>query len=86
MSRPTAYEDGTLWGFIRHARISQQRAAGFWERMAEFDRLPRTGDAMYGFAVGVYPTDHPTLPDGSTGGARSSGSSAASSRRSSPRA
>jgi DNA-binding transcriptional ArsR family regulator len=62
-----AYEDGKLWGFIRHARISQDQAAGFWERMAElvaeFDRLPRTGDTMYGFAVGVYPTDHPTLPD-----------------------
>ena len=62
-----AFEDGKLWGFIRHARISQDQAAGFWERMAElvaeFDRLPRTGDTMYGFAVGVYPTDHPTLPD-----------------------
>ena len=61
-----AYEDGKLWGFIRHARISQDQAAGFWERMAElvaeFDRLPRTGDTMYGFAVGVYPTDQPTLP------------------------
>jgi len=62
-----AYEDGKLWGFIRHARISEDQAAEFWERMAElvaeFDRLPRTGDTMYGFAVGVYPTDHPTLPD-----------------------
>jgi hypothetical protein len=28
----------------------------------EFDRLPRSGDTMYGFAIGVYPTDHPTLP------------------------
>ena len=64
-----AYEDGKLWGFIRHARISRDQAAEFWERMAElvaeFDRLPRTGDTMYGFAVGVYPTDHPTLPEGS---------------------
>jgi len=63
-----AYEDGKLWGFIRHARISEDQAAEFWERMAElvaeFDRLPRTGDTMYGFAVGVYPTDHPTLPAG----------------------
>ncbi len=30
----------------------------------EFDRLPRSGDRMYGFAVGVYPTDHPTLREG----------------------
>jgi DNA-binding transcriptional ArsR family regulator len=61
-----AYRDGKLWGFIRHARISEAQASEFWERMAElvaeFDRLPRSGDTMYGFAVGVYPTDHPTLP------------------------
>jgi hypothetical protein len=31
----------------------------------EFDRLPRAGDTMYGFAIGVYPTDHPTLPSNS---------------------
>jgi DNA-binding transcriptional ArsR family regulator len=61
-----AYHDGTLWGFIRHARISEAQASEFWERMAElvaeFDQLPRSGDTMYGFAVGVYPTDQPTLP------------------------
>ena len=63
-----AFHDGKLWGFIRHARISEAQAADFWERMAElvaeFDRLPRSGDTMYGFAVGVYPTDQPTLPSG----------------------
>ena len=63
-----AYRDGTLWGFIRHARISEAQASEFWERMAElvaeFDRLPRSGETVYGFAVGVYPTDHPTLPGG----------------------
>jgi DNA-binding transcriptional ArsR family regulator len=61
-----AYHDGKLWGFIRHARISEAQASQFWEKMAElvaeFDQLPRSGDTMYGFAVGVYPTDHPTLP------------------------
>jgi DNA-binding transcriptional ArsR family regulator len=63
-----AYREGKLWGFIRHARISEAQASEFWERMAElvagFDRLPRSGDTVYGFAVGVYPTDHPTLPSG----------------------
>src|SRR5215216_5502095 len=62
-----AYHDGKLWGFIRHARISEEQASEFWERMAElvaeFDRLPRSGETMYGFAVGVYPTDHPILPE-----------------------
>jgi DNA-binding transcriptional ArsR family regulator len=62
-----AYHNGKLWGFIRHARISEAQASEFWERMAElvaeFDRLPRSGRTAYGFAVGVYPTDHPTLPE-----------------------
>src|SRR5690242_11914871 len=61
-----AFRDGKLWGFIRHARISEEQASAFWERMAElvaeFDQLPRAGETMYGFAVGVYPSDLPTLP------------------------
>jgi DNA-binding transcriptional ArsR family regulator len=61
-----AYRDGKLWGFIRHARISEAQVSEFWEQMAqlvaEFDKLPRSGETMYGFAVGVYPTDQPTLP------------------------
>jgi hypothetical protein len=61
-----AFQNGKLWGFIRHARITEEQASEFWERMAElvaeFDRLPRSGDTMYGFAAGVYPTDQPTLP------------------------
>src|SRR5581483_9915023 len=47
----TAFRDGKLWGFIRHARISEAQASEFWERMAElvdeFDQLPRSGDTMY---------------------------------------
>jgi DNA-binding transcriptional ArsR family regulator len=66
-----AYRDGKLWGFIRHGRISEAQASEFWQRMAElvaeFDRLPRSGQTMYGFAVGVYPTDQPTLPGGGGG-------------------
>ena len=62
----TAFEQGRLWGFIRHARISEDRASEFWNRMAElveeFDRMPRSGETVYGFAIGIYPTDHPTLP------------------------
>ncbi len=62
----TAFRDGELWGFVRHARITREQAGAFWERMAalvrEFETLPREGDTMYGFAVGVYPTDEATLP------------------------
>lgn len=61
-----AFVAGKLWGFIRHARITESQASEFWERIAalvtEFDQLPRSGDTMYGFAIGIYPTDHPTLP------------------------
>src|SRR6478672_3528255 len=63
-----AFRNGKLWGFIRHARISETQVSEFWERMAElvseFDQLPRSGETMYGFAVGAEPTDHPTLPNG----------------------
>jgi DNA-binding transcriptional ArsR family regulator len=61
-----AFQEGKLWGFIRHARITEQQAEEFWRRMAElvreFDELPRSGDTVYGFAVGIYPTSHPMLP------------------------
>ncbi|MFG3338292.1 ArsR/SmtB family transcription factor [Glycomyces sp. NPDC048151] len=62
-----AFGEGKLWGFIRHARLSEEQASAFWERMAalvdEFDRLPRSGSTTYGFAIGVYPTDQPALPE-----------------------
>ncbi|WP_030484260.1 helix-turn-helix domain-containing protein [Nocardioides aequoreus] len=61
-----AFREGRLWGFIRHARLPEERAGEFWDRIAalvrEFDELPRDGDTVYGFAVGIYPTDHPRLP------------------------
>ena len=66
-----AFDQGRLWGFIRHARISEDEASRFWDRMAalveEFDRLPRSGQGTYGFAVGIYPTEHPILPPGPEG-------------------
>jgi len=66
-----AFREGKLWGFLRHARISEEQASEFWERMAalveEFDRLPRSGETTYGFAVGVYPTDLPNLPEPADG-------------------
>ena len=61
-----AFEQGKLWGFIRHARISEDQASHFWDQMAElvdeFDRMPRSGETMYGFAIGIYPAVHPALP------------------------
>jgi DNA-binding transcriptional ArsR family regulator len=62
-----AYDVGQLRAFIRHARIPEERAAEFWERVVpiihEFDRLPRSGDTSYGFTIGLYPmAGYPTLP------------------------
>lgn len=61
-----AFDQGKLWGFIRHARVSEDQVSRFWEQMADlvdqFDRMPRSGDTVYGFAIGVYPTAHPSLP------------------------
>ncbi len=62
-----AYESGHLRAFIRHARLSEERVAAFWEEVDalihEFDQLDRSGDTAYGFAVGLYPIpDYPVLP------------------------
>jgi len=62
-----AHEADKLYTTIRHARIPAQTAAQFWKRVdaliREFTQLPRSGDTVYGFAAGLYPTEHhPTLP------------------------
>ncbi|MEH0844182.1 helix-turn-helix domain-containing protein [Micromonospora sp. CPCC 205711] len=62
-----AHEADRLYTTIRHARIPAEAAAQFWQRVEalirEFTELPRSGDTVYGFAAGLYPTDHPTLPE-----------------------
>lgn len=71
-----AHEADDLRSILRHARIPPERAAEFWERMdaviREFSQLPRSGDTVYGFAAGLYPTDYPTLPDTDDGSAEES--------------
>src|SRR5262249_44110826 len=62
-----AHEADDLRSIVRHARIPRERAAEFWERVnavvQEFSQLSRSGDTVYGFPAGLYPTDYPTLPD-----------------------
>jgi len=62
-----AHEDDTLYSTLRHVRIPRERASEFWRRVEglvrEFTALPRSGDTVYGLAVGLYPTDQPVLPD-----------------------
>jgi len=62
-----AYEADTLRSISRHARIPRERAAEFWERVFEltheFMQLARSGETVYAFVVGLYPTEYPTLPE-----------------------
>jgi len=62
-----AHEADTLRAIVRHARIPRKRAAEFWDRVfdlvRDFSAIPRSGDTVYGFVAGLYPTEHPTLPE-----------------------
>ncbi len=50
-----------------HARIPIEEVRAFWAQVQElarrFAQIPRSGDQVYGFTAGLYPTDAPTLPD-----------------------
>ena len=62
-----AHEADQLRTTLRHVRIPPERAAEFWTRVEalgrEFTELPRDGDTVFGLALGLYPTDHPSLPE-----------------------
>jgi DNA-binding transcriptional ArsR family regulator len=50
---------------LRHVRISPEHAVEFAARVIdlseEFLALPRSGDTVWGFVAGVYPTNQPVL-------------------------
>ncbi|MFG3699350.1 helix-turn-helix domain-containing protein [Micromonospora sp. NPDC047620] len=54
-----------------HARIPVEEVRNFWAQVQElarrFAQIPRSGDQVYGFVAGLYPTDAPTLPDAERG-------------------
>jgi DNA-binding transcriptional ArsR family regulator len=62
-------EPGQMRSTLRHARIPEERAAEFFDRVVElaeeFTTLERSGDVVFGFVAAVYPTGHPTLPESS---------------------
>jgi DNA-binding transcriptional ArsR family regulator len=62
-----AHEADDLRSILRHVRIPDQRASEFWERVLDLSReysaMPRSGDSVYGFVAGLYPTEYPTLPE-----------------------
>lgn len=50
-----------------HARIPIEEVRHFWSEVQalsrKFAQIPRSGDQVYGFVAGLYPTDAPSLPD-----------------------
>lgn len=66
-----AHEADDLYSTLRHVRIPRERASEFWRRVEQlirdFSELPREGTTVYGFVAGLYPTDHPILPDPDSG-------------------
>ncbi len=50
-----------------HARIPVDEVRSFWAEVQDvarrFAQIPRSGDQVYGFVAGLYPTDAPALPE-----------------------
>jgi DNA-binding transcriptional ArsR family regulator len=50
-----------------HARIPREEVRRFWSEVQslsrKFAQIPRSGEQVYGFVAGLYPTDAPSLPD-----------------------
>jgi DNA-binding transcriptional ArsR family regulator len=50
-----------------HARIPIEEVRAFWAEVQalarRFAQIPRSGDQVYGFVAGLYPTDAETLPE-----------------------
>ncbi len=59
---------------LLHARIPMDEVRAFWAEVQalsrKFGQIPRSGDRVYGFAAGLYPTEAPTLPDAASESAR----------------
>ncbi|MFF4891665.1 helix-turn-helix domain-containing protein [Micromonospora chersina] len=62
-----AHAADTLRCTLVHARIPIEEVRTFWAEVQalarRFAQIPRSGDQVYGFVAGLYPTDAPTLPD-----------------------
>lgn len=62
-----AHQADDLRAIVRHARISRDDAAEFWDRVfalaREFSARGHSGEQTYRFVAGLYPTDYPSLPE-----------------------
>ncbi|MGH3332745.1 MAG: helix-turn-helix domain-containing protein [Nocardioidaceae bacterium] len=63
----SAHAADELRCLLVHARVPIEEVRNFWAEVQEvarrFAQIPRSGDQVYGFVAGLYPTDAPTLPD-----------------------
>jgi hypothetical protein len=54
-----------------HVRIPIEEVRNFWAEIQEvarrFAQVPRSGDQVYGFVAGLYPTDAPAVPNAEPG-------------------
>lgn len=61
-----AHEADDLRCTLTHARIPIEEVRSFWAEVQavarRFAQIPRSGDQVYGFVAGLYPTDAPSLP------------------------
>ncbi|GIE98861.1 ArsR/SmtB family transcription factor [Paractinoplanes rishiriensis] len=64
-SAPAAAADDLRCTLV-HARIPVEEVRTFWAEVQalarKFAQIPRSGEQVYGFVAGLYPTDAPTLP------------------------
>lgn len=62
-----AKDTDTLRCTLVHARIPTEHVREFWAEVQEltrrFTQIPRSGEQVYGFVAGLYPTEAPTLPE-----------------------
>lgn len=62
-----AKDADTLRCTLVHARIPIEHVREFWTEVQQltrrFTQIPRSGEQVYGFVAGLYPTDAPTRPE-----------------------
>lgn len=65
-----AHADDSLTAILRHASVPREHLHAFRQRIFdladEFSGLPRGGTEVFGFVAGLYPTEHPQLPNPAT--------------------
>jgi hypothetical protein len=51
------------WALLNSGQMTVRARRNVFALTHEFTRVPRSGETVYGFVAGLYPTDYPTLPE-----------------------